>query len=46
MTPALVTYLVTFKRTQKREQNKQFVAIQQTVVDAKQENKAGLVQMY
>lgn len=46
MTPALVTYLITFKRTQKREQKKQFVAIQQTVADAKQENKAGLVQSY
>jgi len=46
MTPALVTYLVIAKRTQKRNQNKEFVAIQQTVADAKQENKAGLVQTY
>lgn len=46
MTPALVTYLVTVKRTEKRSQKQQWFAIQQTVEDAKQENKAGLVQEY
>jgi hypothetical protein len=46
MTPALVTYLVTAKRTEKRKQKQQIVAIQQTVADAVQENKAGLVQSY
>jgi hypothetical protein len=46
MTPALVTYLVTAKRRQDREEKQQIVAIQQTVADAKQENKAGLVHTY
>jgi hypothetical protein len=46
MTPALVTYLVTTKRTQKRSQKQQWFAIQQTVKDGQQENKAGLVQTY
>lgn len=46
MTPALVTYLVTAKRSEKRKQKQQIVAIQQTAADAVQENKAGLVQTY
>ena len=46
MTPSLVTYLVTAKRTEKRKLKQQIVAIQQTVADAVQENKAELVQSY
>ena len=46
MTPALVTYLVTVKRTEKRSQKQQWFAIRQTVEDARQENKAALVHSY
>lgn len=46
MESGFIVYLGQLKRKQKRAQKQEVVAVCQTVADAKQENKAGLVQKY